>query len=108
MKVCSVEPSHLWGETTLAPTPCTARFGLMLECSAAEAWWQPQSRVIGGSVELGFCAHVEERWSEDAPQRGHASSLGKQVFASKVSSARTPRALVLPRFLLLCLHDFLT
>lgn len=59
-------------------------------------------------MELGFCARAEERWSEDASQRGRASSLVKRVFASKVSSARTPRALALPRFLLLSPRDFLT
>lgn len=56
---------------------------------------------------VGFCALVDWHWSEDAPQRGCASSLGKWVFASKVSSARTPRAVALPRFLLLRLHYFL-
>lgn len=110
MKVRSMEPSHLWGEMTFAPTlyaHCSLCFDAGVPC-CSEAWWQPQSRVIRESEELGFCAYVEERWTEDASQCGHASGLRKWVFASELSSPRMPRALVLPWFLCLCLHDFLT
>lgn len=78
---------------TFAPTLCAAGFGLTL-VTATEL----------GYLELGFCACTDKRWSEGAPQSSHGSSLRKWVFASKVSFARTPRALVQPQ--LLCLHGF--